>query len=96
MILDKKKEKKPPLRRNGVYRTSSRADGDVKTELDLRGQTVEEALGNLGVFLDKCVLNGLNEVRIIHGKGTGALRSAVTEELRKLHEKGVYPTTLKL
>lgn len=54
----------------------------MKTQLDLRGQTVDEALGKLGLFIDKCILNSINEVRIIHGKGTGALRSAVTEELR--------------
>ena len=35
-----------------------------------------------GIFIDKCVLNGITEVRIIHGKGTGVLRSVVTEELR--------------
>ena len=69
-------------RQRTLRRTTSRADADVKTELDLRGQTVEEALGNLGLFIDKCVLNNISEVRIIHGKGTGALRTAVQEELR--------------
>ncbi len=80
MLTDKKKKTVVPQR--NLYRTSSRADADVKTELDLRGQTVDEALGNLGLFIDKCVLNGMSEVRIIHGKGTGALRSAVTDELK--------------
>lgn len=80
MIMDKKK-KAVKTQRN-LYRTSSRADADVKTELDLRGQTVDEALGNMGLFIDKCVLNGITEIRIIHGKGTGALRSAVTEDLK--------------
>lgn len=65
-----------------VYRTSSRADLDVKTEIDLRGQTVDEAIGNLMLFIDKCVLNNITEIRIIHGKGTGALRSAVKDELK--------------
>ena len=82
MLVEKKKKKEVKPRRN-VYRTSSRADGDVKTELDLRGQTVDEALNNLNLFIDKCILNGLNEVRIIHGKGTGALRTAVNEELKR-------------
>lgn len=81
MLLEKKKKLKPAQTRS-VYRTSSRADADVKTELDLRGQMTDEALANLGLFIDKCVLNGIGEVRIIHGKGTGALRKAVTEELR--------------
>ena len=81
MLLDKPKEKPKPVRHN-VYRTSSRADADVKTELDLRGEMVDEALGELGLFIDKCVLNSIDEIRIIHGKGTGALRTAVTDYLR--------------
>ncbi len=81
MILDKPKEK-PKKTQHNVYRTSSRADADVKTEIDLRGETVDEAIGELGLFIDKCVLNNIEEIRIIHGKGTGALRSAVTDYLR--------------
>lgn len=83
LMLTEKKKKTESKPSGSVYRTTSRADADVKTELDLRGQTVDEALGNLGVFIDKCVLNNISEIRIIHGKGTGALRSAVTQELRK-------------
>lgn len=81
MILDKPKEK-PKTPRHNVYRTSSRADADVKTEIDMRGETVDEALGELSLFIDKCVLNNIEEIRIIHGKGTGALRAAVTDYLR--------------
>lgn len=81
MILDKPKEK-PKTTRHNVYRTSSRADADVKTEIDMRGETVDEALGELSLFIDKCVLNNIEEIRIIHGKGTGALRAAVTDYLR--------------
>lgn len=81
MLLDKPKEK-PKAARHNVYRTSSRSDADVKTEIDLRGETVDEALGELGLFIDKCVLNNIEEIRIIHGKGTGALRKAVTNYLR--------------
>lgn len=81
MILDKPKEK-PKATRHNVYRTSSRADADVKTEIDMRGETVDEALGELSLFIDKCVLNNIEEIRIIHGKGTGALRAAVTDYLK--------------
>lgn len=80
MITEKKKKEVNPQR--SLYRTTSRADADVKTELDMRGQTIDEGIGNLQLFIDKCVLNGMSEIRIIHGKGTGALRAAVQEELR--------------
>lgn len=83
MLLDKPKKQQKAAQHN-VYRTSSRADADVKTELDLRGNMVDEALGELGLFIDKCVLNSIEEIRIIHGKGTGALRAAVTDYL-KMH-----------
>ncbi len=81
MILDKPK-KKPVKTQHNVYRTSSSADADVKTEIDMRGETVDEALSELGLFIDRCVLNNIEEIRIIHGKGTGALRSAVTDYLK--------------
>ena len=82
MLLDKKKKPAPKQTLRSVYRTSSRADEDFRTELDLRGQTVDEALSALNLFIDKCVLGNIPEIRIIHGKGTGALRNAVTQELR--------------
>lgn len=80
MLLEKKK--KPAPSQHNVRRTSSRADADVKTELDLRGETVDEAIGELSLYIDRCILNSIDEIRIIHGKGTGALRSAVTDYLK--------------
>jgi DNA mismatch repair protein MutS2 len=50
-------------------------------ELSLRGLRVEEAIPRLGKYLDHAYLAGLPSVRIIHGKGTGALRRAVREQL---------------
>ncbi len=60
---------------------SSKGD-DVKNSLDLRGQNVEDAILNIDKFLDDSFLVGLKEVTIIHGKGTGALRSGVRDYLR--------------
>ena len=52
-------------------------------EVDLRGMMTDEAIGALDIFLDNAVLGKLNEVRIIHGKGTGAVRRAVREHLKR-------------
>ena len=72
----------PSMAGSSVRAGIDRAHREVKTELDLRGMTVEEALLELDAFLDDAVLAGLGQVRIIHGKGTGALRSAVQQHLR--------------
>ncbi len=52
-------------------------------EVDLRGMDAQEAVGTLQSFLDHAMLANLSSVRIIHGKGTGILRRAVQEELRR-------------
>ena len=65
----------------GVYyrRPSPR---QVKTELDLRGQRVDEALDKVETLLNEAALSGVPEIRLIHGRGTGALRHAIREYLR--------------
>jgi DNA mismatch repair protein MutS2 len=55
---------------------------EVSFEIDLRGMTGEEAANALDKYLDDALLAGLSKVRIIHGKGTGALRKAVSDFLR--------------
>ncbi|HLY25317.1 MAG TPA: Smr/MutS family protein, partial [Aggregatilineales bacterium] len=50
-------------------------------ELDLRGTRVEDAVGQVDNYLDAAYMAGLPFVRIIHGKGTGALRQAIREAL---------------
>ncbi len=67
--------------KTGIGKLVSAKTSTISPELDLRGVTVEEALDQTGKYLDDAVLAGLNQVRIIHGKGTGALRSAVRELL---------------
>jgi DNA mismatch repair protein MutS2 len=56
---------------------------NVKTEIDVRGMRVEEALDAVDKFLDDAVLLGLQEVRIIHGVGTGALRKGLGSFLQE-------------
>lgn len=55
----------------------------ISTEIKLLGMTVDEALAVLDKYLDDAYLSHLPSVRIVHGKGTGALRSAVQQHLRK-------------
>ena len=67
----------------------------VSQECDVRGMSLEEALGAVELYLDEAVLAGLNEVYIIHGKGTGILRSGIQQDLRKNRHvksfrRGVY------
>lgn len=54
----------------------------IRTELDLRGSNVDEAMLAIDKYLDEAVLAGLHQVRIIHGLGTGALRRGVQDYLR--------------
>ena len=54
-----------------------------KVELDLRGLRVDEALMRLEDYLDSAVRDGVEKVRIIHGRGTGALREAVRDHLQR-------------
>ena len=54
----------------------------VERECDVRGMNVEEAILAIDMFIDGAVLNRLNEVNIIHGKGTGILRAGVQKHLR--------------
>ena len=55
----------------------------IQSELNIRGMLVREALDVIDKYLDDAYLAGVPTVRILHGKGTGALRKAVHEELRQ-------------
>ena len=59
-------------------------------ELDLRGQTVEEALMELDMFINRSILSNVGQVTIIHGKGTGALRAAVQSYLKHCRQIRTY------
>lgn len=73
--------KKTPVRKQTKF--EQKVSSAVNNKLDLRGKTVEEALEETDLFLDRAIMDGLGEVTIVHGKGTGALRSAVQSYLRK-------------
>lgn len=55
----------------------------ASTEVDVRGQTLEEAIMNVEKFIDDCYLAGISPVSVIHGKGTGVLRQGIGNMLKK-------------
>ena len=79
------KEEKPKQKQNRA--AGGMGDGakymNVSAELDLRGENIEDSIYILEKFLDDAVLSSLTQVRIIHGKGTGALRQGIHQYLRK-------------
>ena len=72
----------PPSPVRVHMRSTAKTDGPGM-ELDLRGERVESGLEQLGNYLDNAYLGNLPWVRIIHGKGTGAMRDAVRNILRE-------------
>ncbi len=73
----------------------SRATRKTSIELDIRGKTVDEGLYELDTFIDKAVMSGNKVVTIIHGIGTGVLKNAVRNHLRRhpsvaSSRKGLY------
>lgn len=72
---------------NPVQRTAPNVkrtrDDQVRSELDLRGANLEEALIEVDRFIDEAYLGNLGQICIIHGKGTGILRTGISDYLRK-------------
>ena len=68
---------------SGASRVKMSKSAAVSTEINLLGKTVDEALPELDKYLDDAYLAHLPSVRIVHGKGTGALRKAVHDYLRR-------------
>ena len=64
-------------------RFEQKVNSAVNNRCDLRGKTAEEAREQLDLFIDRAIMDGLGEATIIHGKGTGVLRSMVQQYLRK-------------
>lgn len=78
-LVVSEEQEKEPTQKTTYYGSAS----SVRPELDLRGERVEAALSKLDQYLDQALLANYQKVTIIHGHGTGAVRSAVQEKLKK-------------
>ncbi len=74
----------PALTRTGAGKIKMNKSASVRTEINLLGKTVDEAVSELDKYLDDAYLAHLSSVRIVHGKGTGALRKGVHNYLKRL------------
>lgn len=71
------------MRRTGSGKIKMSKSLSVSPEINLLGKTVDEAVAELDKYLDDALLSHLNSVRVVHGKGTGALRKGIHEYLRR-------------
>lgn len=80
-IIQEKKQSKQE--KTTQYRASVNKSMHIKPEINLLGLTVDEAIMELDKYLDDACLSHLNQVRVVHGKGTGALRKGIHEYLKR-------------
>ncbi len=74
----------PAMQRTNTGKLKTSKSFSISTEINLLGRTVDEAIAELDKYLDDAYLAHLPSVRVVHGKGTGALRSAIHSHLKRL------------
>jgi len=77
----KKKNNFRKVNRNGM--STPQVSRDVRSEIDVRGMIGDDAWLEVDKYIDTAILANLGSVTVVHGKGTGALRAAITQRLRK-------------
>ena len=80
--LEKRKKRQVSTQVKNAQQIKTQKAATVMPEIQLLGMTVDQAILALDQYLDDCVLANIGTIRIVHGKGTGALRSAVSSHLR--------------
>lgn len=81
-LLEQKTQNRK-ARRSGTRNVPKRSDAPVMTEVDVRGEDSIEAVMSVDRAIDSALLSGIHQLTIIHGKGTGVLRTAVQQHLRR-------------
>lgn len=81
--LKVEREEKEKPKRGDISKVRAAKAMTVATQVDVRGQNLDEALMNVDKYLDDAYLGGLAQATIIHGKGTGVLRAGIMQLLKK-------------
>jgi DNA mismatch repair protein MutS2 len=74
----------PSIQRTGAGQIKMQKSASIRSEINLLGKTVDEAIAELDKYLDDAYLSHLPSVRVVHGKGTGALRKGVHNYLKRV------------
>ncbi len=86
-VKEASKEKSTP---KSTHKVTSAHPKTSKTEVDVRGMMLEEAIDAVGKYLDEAIMSSLHTVTIIHGKGTGVLRAGIGEFLKRHPQVAEY------
>ena len=84
VLIEENSISTPALQRTNASKIKMSKSFSISTEINLLGKTVDEAIAELDKYLDDAYLAHLPSVRVVHGKGTGALRNAVQNHLKRL------------
>ncbi len=94
-LVEKQVQKKQTPKRTGSSNFEARSTAKAETKVDLRGMNADEAIMTLDRYIDTAYRLSITEFTVVHGKGTGVLRSAVQQYLKgnnfiKSYRLGVY------
>ena len=82
-LIDEAEITTPTMQRTGAGKIRMSKSAHISTEINLMGKTVDEAIAELDKYLDDAYIAHLKSVRIVHGKGTGALRKGIHNYLKR-------------
>ena len=82
-LIDEAEITTPTMQRTGAGKIRMSKSAHISTEINLLGKTVDEAIAELDKYLDDAYIAHLKSVRIVHGKGTGALRKGIHNYLKR-------------